>query len=157
MAPQKLRTPPGQRRQRGVYAIEFALVFLIFFTLLYGIICYGILFTFRYGLQNAAEDAARAALRYQTDLPARAAMAKTVAIVQTGDWLPVTPVIDARVCQVDGDNCLTPDCGPAWNQRCQVVVTITASGMNSLLPMITFAMPDQLTGRASMLLDGRLL
>jgi type IV secretory pathway VirB3-like protein len=48
-----------------VYAIEFAMVFLIFFAVLYGAICYGMLFAFRLGVQNAAEDGARAALRYQ--------------------------------------------------------------------------------------------
>ena len=38
--------------QRGAYAVEFAMVFLIFFTLLYGIISYGMLFAFRLGLQS---------------------------------------------------------------------------------------------------------
>ena len=52
-----------RRTQRGVYAVEFALVFLMFFALLYASLCFGLLFAFRAGLQNAAEDGARAALR----------------------------------------------------------------------------------------------
>jgi Flp pilus assembly protein TadG len=158
--PQKhaARRPTDAPRQRGVYAIEFAFVFLLFFALIYGIICYGILFTFRFGLQNAAEDGARAALRYQASLPLRTAQAAAVAKQQTIRWLPVTPLIDAKVCQIEGGNCTAPVCGIEWSQRCEVVVTVTASGMGGVLPpLMNLAMPDTLAGQASMLLDGRAL
>lgn len=136
------------------------MVFLIFFTLLYGCISYGLVFAFRLGLQNAAEDGARAALRYQPDLPSRATQARNVALAQAS-WLPsaVTLNATATVCQAASNNCsaaVMSACGITWDTRCQMVVTVTASNMRQLLPPLpAFATPTQLTGRASMLLDGR--
>lgn len=154
--------PPAaaRHRQRGVYAIEYAFVFLIFFTVLYAIICLGVVFTLRFAMQNAAEDGARAALQYQTDIAAREQKAKIVAELQTLGLLPTTPTVVATVCRVDGANCDPAEraCGAAWEQRCQVIVRITASGFASLLPPLpSFAVPDTLTVQASMLLDGRAL
>lgn len=158
----KASTPPTAtaRRQRGVYAIEYAFVFLIFFTILYAIICLGIIFTLRFAMQNAAEDGARAALRYQTDIPGRELKAKAVAELQTVGLFPSKPTVVATVCRVEGDNCDPANraCGATWEQRCQVKVKITASGLARLLPPLPgFAVPDTLVVQASMLLDGRTL
>jgi Flp pilus assembly protein TadG len=133
------------------------MVFLIFFSLLYGIISYGMLFAFRLGLQNAAEDGARAALRYQPTLSARADQAQTIATLSSS-WMPVavTRNVSATVCGVVANNCGTPTCGTTWDTRCQMVVTVTATNMQQLLPPFpSFAMPNQIVGKASMLLDGR--
>jgi Flp pilus assembly protein TadG len=152
------------RRQRGVYAVEFGIVFLISFALLYTIICYGIIFTLRFGLQNAAEDGARAALRYQTNWSDRKGQAEQVALLQTQGWLPVTPVIVATRCQDQPSGTTTCETGGAstltcdgsFIARCQVVVTVTANSMRQVLPpLIGFILPDSLVGQASMLLDGR--
>lgn len=145
--------PCGKRRQGGVYALEFAFVFLMFFGLIYAIICYAILFTFRFGLQNAAEDGARAALRYQVNLQARQDKAVAITLARTKDWLPVTPHITANVVYYDGARC-----GLTLAQRCQIVVNVTASGLNEVLPPFpSFAMPNQLSVQASAWLDGRSL
>ena len=155
-----MRTPrlrTGAHSQRGAYAVEFAVVFLIFFSLLYGIISYGMLFAFRLGLQNAAEDGARAALRYQSTFAQRATQAQAIA-TQSSSWMPVvvTPTVSATVCGVVTNNCVTPACGATWDTRCQMVVTVTATNMQQLLPPFpSFAMPNQIVGQASMLLDGR--
>lgn len=143
--------------QRGVYAVEFALVFLILFSLLYGIICYGMIFTFRMGLQNAAEDGARAALQYQNTVEGRRQRAQAVAGLQS-NWMPpiVNLVPTATVCTVEDGNCVLPKCGSTWVMRCQVVVTITADNLRGLLPPLpNFAIPDRIVGQASMLLDGK--
>lgn len=50
--------------QSGVAAIEFALIFPVFFILLYGIITYVLIFLAQQSLALAAEEGARAALRY---------------------------------------------------------------------------------------------
>lgn len=155
-----MRTPhlrTGAHSQRGAYAVEFAMVFLIFFSLLYGIVSYGMLFAFRLGLQNAAEDGARAALRYQSTFAQRATQAQAVA-TQSSSWMPVvvTPTVSATVCGVVTNNCVAPACGATWDTRCQMVVTVTATNMQQLLPPFpSFAMPNQIVGQASMLLDGR--
>jgi len=132
-------------------------VFLIFFALLYGIISYGMLFAFRMGLQNAAEDGARAALRYQSTFTARATQAQTTAMASSS-WMPpvVTRSVSATVCGVVSNNCTAPACGATWDTRCQMVVTVTASNLQGLLPPFpSFAMPSTIVGQASMLLDGR--
>jgi Flp pilus assembly protein TadG len=151
----------GAHRQRGVYAIEFAFVYLLFFGLVYATLCYGVLFTLRAGLQHAAEDGARAALRYQqvaagtSQLPLRRAQAAQTAAQQVAGWFATAPVVVAQICQSETGNCTTPTCGASWTQRCQVRVTVTASGLNQMMPILNFAMPDTLVGQASMLLDGR--
>lgn len=151
------------RAQRGVYAIEFAFVFLIVFALLYAVICYGFLLTMRLSLQNAAEDGARAGLRYQSTLVNRTTEADTVAKQRT-DWLPAglkaNRDVKARICMADEDDCsqASPPCGPEWNNHCQMVVTVAVTGIEALFPAFpSFAMPDQVAGKASMLLDGRSL
>lgn len=136
-------------------------MFLLFFALLYATLCFGVLFTMRAGVQHAAEDGARAGMRYQkvaagtSQLPARSAQAAQVAAQKVAGWLTPAPVVLAQVCQPDSGNCANPTCGPSWSQRCQIVVTVTATGLNQLLPMFHFALPDRLVGKASMLLDGR--
>ena len=153
---------PG-RAERGVYAIEFAFVFLIIFALLYAVICYGFLLTMRLSLQNAAEDGARAGLRYQVNLADRQTEADAVAKERTA-WLPAglkaNLDVDAVICMAGDDICpeTAPPCGPEWENRCQMVVTVTVSGIEQVFPAFpSFAVPDQVAGKASMLLDGRLL
>ncbi len=154
-----IRAPGSPRSQRGVYAIEFAMVFLIFFTVLYAVICYGMLFAFRLGLQNAAEDGARAALQYQSTLAARVARATSVAEARS-DWMPRVKAPDVSICHVEGAAgvalCPAVSCGPSWSQRCQVHVVVQADNLQSVLPPLpSFAVPDQIAGRASMLLELR--
>lgn len=148
----RLRRP---HHQRGFYAVEYAFVFLFLFGLIYGIVCYGILFTFKLGLQAAAEDAARAALRHQVGIPARQAQAELVAQQRTAGWWPpaAAPLtISSQLEQADAS------CGRGWLDRCSLTVTIQASQLQQVLPPIPgFALPDRLTGQASVLLDGRTL
>ncbi|SDI23829.1 Flp pilus assembly protein TadG [Variovorax sp. OV700] len=160
---QASRLARHRRAQRGVYAIEFAFVFLISFALLYAVICYGFLLTMRLSLQNAAEDGARAGLRYQSSLDARKTEAAGVAELRS-DWLPgalkAKLAVDAKICLATGDDCAqaAPPCGPEWSNRCQMVVTVAVTGIEALFPAFpSFALPDRVTGKASMLLDGRSL
>jgi Flp pilus assembly protein TadG len=157
-----LKNRASTRSQHGSYAVEFSIVFIVSFTMLYALICYGIMFTLRFGLQNAAEDGARAALRYQTSWAARKTEAERVAQAQLPRLtLPVAPVVIAHRCQIlpgAEPNCLSPNCGTTWELRCQVMVTVTATGIRTALPPLPlFAVPDRLVGQASMLLDGRSL
>ncbi|QHE88910.1 pilus assembly protein [Hydrogenophaga sp. BPS33] len=153
------------RHQRGVYAIEYAMAFLLFFGLIYAIICYSIVFTFRFGLQNAAEDGARAALRHQATLAARQLKAQQVAQDRSLPWKPAAAVLTIPlpdVCQSDTGTCLQPEgtlvCGTTWAQRCQVSVSVRMSDLHKVLPPFpAFALPDELIGRASVLLDGSAL
>jgi Flp pilus assembly protein TadG len=53
-----------RRRQRGATALEFAFVLPILFLLFYGALTFGLILLMRMSLQHAAEDGARAALRW---------------------------------------------------------------------------------------------
>lgn len=157
--------PRAPRRQRGVYAIEYAMAFLLFFGLVYAIICYSILFTFRFGLQNAAEDGARAALRHQPNLAARQAKARQVAQDRSLGWKPSAAVLNIplpQVCQTSTGTCLQPAgtlaCGNTWALRCHVSVTVRLGDLHKVLPPFpAFALPDELVGQAQVLLDGNAL
>ncbi|RYX89639.1 MAG: pilus assembly protein [Comamonadaceae bacterium] len=167
-------------RQRGVYAIEFAAVFLILFGMLYAVLCYGVLFGVRLGMQSAAEDAARVGLRYQPTVAQRLQAAETAAATRLA-WMKYPPVLTAQLCAV-GDTLVctnggagtpTPPCSRAGNTICQIVVSISYAPYanraqpwlpplpNPLLPTgsaqnggtSTFT----LVGRASMLIDERSL
>ncbi|WP_137916864.1 TadE/TadG family type IV pilus assembly protein [Hydrogenophaga sp. 2FB] len=164
MAPR--RTPrSGSHRQRGVYAIEYAMAFLLFFGLIYAIVCYSIVFTFRFGLQNAAEDGARAALRHQPNLAARQLKAQQVAQARTLPWKPTAAVLTIplpAVCHSGSGTCLQPagtlPCDTTWAERCQVSVTVRLSDLHKVLPPFSaFVLPDELVGQATVLLDGSAL
>lgn len=159
------RTPDrtgDKRHQLGAYAVEYALVFPLFFVVLYALISYGIVFTVRLGMQNAAEDGARAGLRYcGTQLACRQLAATTVAQSQM-NWLTPTTVT-AKTCPI-GIDCAagtTPTCGSTLAQRCQIVVTVEYDYANHPLapplPGLGFLLPTRLQGRASILLvDGKI-
>ena len=141
--------PSTSRRQRGVYAIELAFVFMIFFGLIYALVCYGILFTFRLGLQSAAEEGARAALRVRalstpstTQIIQREDAAKVAANNRLDGWLPTAATRDVQACvrKTDQDDTCpagakitSAECGAggtpdvAWSSRCQIVVKVRAN------------------------------
>jgi Flp pilus assembly protein TadG len=56
--------PP--QRQKGSAAIEFALIFPVFFLIVYGLITYGLIMVAQQTLTSAVSDGARAALRYNS-------------------------------------------------------------------------------------------
>lgn len=165
-----------QRRiQRGVYAIEFAVVFLFFFALLYAVLCYGVLFTVRLGMQNAAEEGARAGLRFQPTWAMRLAEAERH-VQQRLTWMKYPPVPRAQLCEMGTvPSCrdatgtgAQPSCHAAAGHLCQIVVSVSYapfanSGEPWLPPLPAALLPAgsvtqgafTLTGRASMLLDER--
>jgi len=161
------RSRTNPRTQRGVYALEYAMVFPVLFVVTYAIISYAILFAVRLGMQNAAEEGARAALRYQTisasgcssQLACRKLAAQTVAQERV-DWLP-NATVEAKACLPNTDDTCasssTPACGSTLDQRCQMIVTVSydygARPLAPPLPGFGFLLPSKLQGRASMLMS----
>ncbi|MFM9925327.1 TadE/TadG family type IV pilus assembly protein [Variovorax sp. H27-G14] len=160
------RTRPRARGQVGAYAVEYAIVFPVLFVVTYAIISYAILFSVRLGMQNAAEEGARAALRYQaisasgcnTQLACRKLAAQTVAQERI-DWLP-NATVEAKACLLNTDDSCTsssvPACGSTLDQRCQMIVTVSydyaTRPLAPPLPGLGFLLPNKLQGRASMLM-----
>lgn len=129
-------------RQRGAAAIEFALVFVLFFMVLYGAIAYGMVFAVKHSITQAASEGARAALQDVTGgLPARLAVAQTTA-ANAISWLGTlapTPVVDT-------------DCVATTASLTCLKVTITydyaANPIIPAIPGLGIALPDNLVAQA---------
>lgn len=58
----KSKSVNGTKRQRGAAGIEFALLFILFFTFFYAIVSYSLAMLLSQGLTQAAEEGVRAAI-----------------------------------------------------------------------------------------------
>jgi hypothetical protein len=150
------RSPVKQRRgrahQRGNMAIEFAIVFPLFFFVLYAIVTYSLIFVAQQSLTLAAEEGARAALRYQTaatsvdssiDLRRLAACRTAQGLT---NWL--APLAQCKA--------VPAPCSYDTTMRCIQVTLDYAYGQNPLmptLPLLNMALPDTLEGSAMIQLD----
>lgn len=169
---QSRRHQRRSRFQRGATAIEFAIVFPVFFLVFYSILVYGFLFLARMGLQHAAEEGARTVLQYpgavppgESELQLRQARALLMA-AQQSRWIG-SPRIEISVCQLNaicaGNNMDAATCtqAAAFTSRCQVVVVLTHSYRQDpvipALPGFQWMLPETLQARARVLLDGRAL
>lgn len=132
----------GTCRQCGAASVEFALVFPIFFSLFYAIVCYGFVFTIQQSLTMAAAEGARAAVRDASSDAQRITNAQN-ASNQVLSWLAsgsysVTVAIGACV----GDpsvNCV------------QVTATYDYAGHPIVppLPLLGVAVPNALNAAAT--------
>lgn len=135
----------------GSAAVEFALVFPLLFTVLYGIVTYSVLFVAEQSLTLAAEEGARAALNYQNAtsvagaLSARGNNACSVASQSTG-WLGAYAqcATQAQSCSYNG----AMDC---------VQVTLTydyaSHPIVPTLPLLSLVLPQTLSSVATVQLD----
>ncbi|SHE66522.1 TadE-like protein [Lampropedia hyalina DSM 16112] len=174
--------PPTRRPQRGIYALEWAIIFPVFFALLYGIISYGLTFLVRESMQFAVEEGARAALRYPSTATLAGASQPTwlhrqtearAAVIDKLNWLPTAlrpsnASVNFNVCHLDDTACQTETslqnsnilCSAA--QPCLVLVSyeIEDYASNAIappLPGFSILLPDSLNARASILADRRML
>lgn len=167
------RTP----RQRGAYAVEYALIFPVFFLLFYGTLAYGLAFSMRLGLQQAAEEGVRAGLRYQTQLDPddrQITLREAAAEARTrisARWISAFGPLEvvADICPLNVE-CLPGSggklgdelaCGESFTDGCQLVVSARYHYRNAPvmpeLPGFGLVMPEVLQGRARALIDGRTL
>ncbi|MHA7601553.1 TadE/TadG family type IV pilus assembly protein [Alicycliphilus sp. T452] len=167
-----------RRRQSGVYALEWAFIFPVFFALLYGIICYGLTFLVRSSMQYAVEEGARAALRYPLNsTPPNwngRKDAASVAIQNGLNWLPTAMKFNSdfkfAVCLASDSTCsfanlkngstpTTPQtCSPT--SPCMVLVSYAIPNYrdNAIAPAIPglgLILPETLEAQAGILIDWR--
>lgn len=147
------------RREGGLAALEFALVFPVFFLLFYGLITWAFVLILQESMTFAAQSGARAALaaRYEDVPPAtHLATATTLARDSVGralDWMP--PDWKERVLGADNGKVeveVQNDGAGGW-----VTVTVRYAnfGATPVLPQITLLggakfppVPNQLVGQA---------
>ncbi len=164
-----IRSSRATVRQHGAYAVEYALVFPVLFVLVYGALSLAVVMTMRMSLQHAAEEGARAALRFNVAIDGRRQAVSTVAQSQTS-WMPGPRAVSSAVCLL-GSECvpvatatpltIPPTCGNEIGTACQVVVAVSydyaAHPIFPSLPGLGFLLPNSLQGRASVLVDGNTL
>ncbi|WP_312807284.1 TadE/TadG family type IV pilus assembly protein [Comamonas sp.] len=168
------------RQQRGVYALEWAIIFPVFFALLYGIVCYGLTFLVRQSMQYAVEEGARAALRYPSStiigsnpptwafrsLQARRTTANAL------NWLPaeLRPAesdINFTLCHLadaacNQDTALNPALDCNIETPCLVLVSYRIANYRQgaiapAIPGFCLLLPASLQSQASLLVDRRML
>nr|CUV55918.1 conserved membrane protein of unknown function [Ralstonia solanacearum] len=134
----------ARRGCRGVAAVEFAVVVPVLLLLMLGIVYYGVIFAMQQALTLAAEEGARAALRYQSTNAQRVAAAYTA----VSSVLPT--VLNGRVQTNQGSTPLVACQNVAGMQCLSVVLTMPlTTGNNPLLPAIPLLpVPSTLTGSA---------
>lgn len=165
------------RQQCGVYALEWAIIFPVFFILLYAIISYGLTFLVRESMQFATEEAARAALQYPSstiigNAPRATLEHRKIQAQQTAvnalDWLPseLKPSlndIQFTVCPLGDATCsalspLNPNLRCSPEAPCLVWVRFQIEDYRShaiapSIPGLGLLLPQSLEARASMLID----
>jgi len=155
------------RRQRGVYAVEYALVFPFFFLLVYGALALSIVMFMRIDLQHAAEEGARAALRYQPSVGTRLQKAVTTTTQLTA-WMPGPRTVVADICAA-GASCQptvtpaspSPSCGDTLDAACRLMVVASydyaSHPVVPSLPGFGLLLPSVLSANASVLIDRKTL
>ena len=145
--------PSLPRRQRGIAAMEFAIVFPVFFSLFYGLVTFALVFLAQHVLTLAAAEGARSALRFQPAATQSIALAaRSVEACSTATalvtWLPGssggTPSVACAV--------TTPACIYDATLICMQVNLTYAYGQHPLVPLIPFALsllPANLYGAAA--------
>jgi Flp pilus assembly protein TadG len=125
--------------------VEFAIVFLLFMTLVWGIITYGVVFAVQQTVTHAAGEAARATVSQPTVEEAEA-VALSVAASQT-TWLGehVTTSVEFLPCDAanpDGATCVHVEFTYPWAEH--PIVT----------PLFSVGIPDVLRGDAVAVWEG---
>ncbi|MGS0894091.1 TadE/TadG family type IV pilus assembly protein [Burkholderia stagnalis] len=141
--------PASRRWQRGVTAVEFALVFPLFFLIFYAIVMYGMIFAIQQSLTLAATEGARAALNYVYEsngsatkaLQDRGTAAQNTAVGLT-NWLPNVQVPQPT----------TGNCSYDATMYC-VTVTVTYPytqyPLVPAIPPLSLVVPNTLTSTAT--------
>ncbi len=170
------RTRRTHTQQRGVYALEWAIIFPVFFMLLYAILCYGLTFLTRESMQHAVEEGARTALRYPLGIDSpdwsHRKTAAVNAVKSNLSWLPTNlqptdSTITFTVCRIDDTSCsaataLNPKLSCDVNLPCMVYVSYAIADYNAgaiapAIPGFGLILPAKLQASASILMDRRML
>lgn len=137
--------------QRGATAIEFALVFPIFFSIFYVIVTFSMIFVAQQSLTLATAEGARAALNYQSASSVSGAVnLRATAACNTATHM-VAHMIQTAACQTAQANCNYDS-----TMTC-ISVTLTynyaASPLIPTLPGLGLLLPQNLSSSATVQLN----
>ncbi|VWC76062.1 pilus assembly protein TadE [Burkholderia lata] len=131
----------GRRRQRGATAVEFAIIFPLFFMIFYAILSFGMIFVIQQSLTLAASEGARAGLNYAPNLAARVTNATTTAQNVLG-WLNINPP------QVAAPQCSYDTANPPSLYCLTVTVSYSPEAWVTTMPFLGAIITQPLTGTA---------
>lgn len=137
--------------QKGSGAVEFALLFPLFFMVLYAIVSYSLIYVEKQVLTMAAEEGARTALNYQQATTISAAMTARTAAACTAASGMTTTLVAAATCTASSAAC-------TYNTAMQCVnVTMSynyaANPILPPMPLMGFALPTTLASSAMVQLN----
>jgi Flp pilus assembly protein TadG len=135
-----------RRDQSGAALLEFVLVAIPFFFILYGLIAFGMMLALKQGVTNAASEAARSAVGSSNATTAAAAAKATVQ--QRLSWAHSYNVNDSTQFQAVAVNCSASD----TQQSCiQVTVTYpySAHPLVPPAPGLGLFTPDHISSQAT--------
>jgi Flp pilus assembly protein TadG len=138
------------RTQRGATAVEFAMVFPLFFAILYAIVTFSVIFVAQQNLTLAASEGARAALNWQANSSMQSALtARTNAACAAAQLMTTQLVGRAMQCQSTSASCGT------GMQCVKVVLTYNYSAHPLVPPLPGFGLvtPSQLSSTATVQLN----
>jgi hypothetical protein len=152
---------PKASLQRGVAAIEFALVFSVLFLAMYGIATFGAVFYIQQVVSRAAEDGARAiAFSFATSTFGDAERDKiksaVVSSLSSALIVPNSAAANPRQWIID-HVVINPRIVVTGSEKAGVVTVVYDYGANKLLPSISLfdiglLTPEKLTGQATVAL-----
>ncbi len=135
--------------QRGATAVEFAMVFPLFFSVLYAIVMFSLILVAQQNLTLAASEGARAALNWQANSGYSDAVSKRTSATCTAAKLVTASLVQKMQCQSSNATC----------NGGMLCVTVTLSYDYSTypivptLPLLSFAVPSSLTSTAMVQLN----
>jgi Flp pilus assembly protein TadG len=135
--------------QRGVTAIEFALIFPLFFTVLYAIVTFSLIFVAQQNLTLAASEGARAALNWQANTSLSSALAARSTAACTAAKLMTANLVQSTQCTSSSSDCGT-------GMKCvnvQLTFNYSANPLVPTLPLLGFAVPSSLSSSATVQLN----
>ncbi|QQC64938.1 TadE/TadG family type IV pilus assembly protein [Paraburkholderia ginsengisoli] len=135
--------------QRGATAIEFALVFPLFFMILYAIITFSLILVAQQNLTLAASEGARAALNWQTSTSVDDALTNRGNAACVAAKQMTATLVKSADCTATPSQCGT-------GMRCVTVQLSYDYQTNPLvptLPLLGFAVPARLSSSATVQLN----
>jgi Flp pilus assembly protein TadG len=139
------------RAQRGSTAIEFALLFPLFFTVLYAIVTFSLIFVAQQNLTLAAEEGARAALNWQSNTSLQNALVNRGNAACAAAQLMISTLVQSAQCTPS-----SAPCGPGNAMQCvNVLLTYNyqANPLVPTLPLMSFTLPNALSSSATVQLN----
>lgn len=139
------------RAQRGATAVEFALVFPLFFAILYAIITFSLILVAQQNLTLAAEEGARAALNWQSNTSMQSALTNRGNAACAAAKLVGAKLVQSMQCTSSSSTC-----GPSGAMQCiQVLLTYNyqANPIVPTLPLLGIVVPKSLASTATVQLN----